>query len=230
MRGMGRRIIQTGGAILLGLNVAIPMYLNAQGLLPMWQWQYHALIGFLAFSVFVGRIIFSQQSHINKLESGRPQLTIGDKTEINVQLREEESMEVNSLYLRYQNTGSRPAYQFRMRVGYAPEGSPGEFKLFDENTSANPIYQSDPQQGVLHTFAYKYEVKDGKKTTGAPKGVLIHCALSYSDAPSGGKSYNEEWWYSYRFDEQRFSQLSIVRKAELEPHVKLAYSKMERAS
>ncbi len=47
---------------MLGSNVAIPMVLDAQGLFPNWPYQYYTLIGFLAFVIFVGWIIFSKQT------------------------------------------------------------------------------------------------------------------------------------------------------------------------
>jgi hypothetical protein len=64
---MGKRIsLQAVGAVLLGLNVAIPMVLNAQGLFPNWPYQYHLLVGFLVFAGYMCWIIRSKQMQIDK--------------------------------------------------------------------------------------------------------------------------------------------------------------------
>ena len=63
---MGRKaIVQIGGAIVSGLNAAIPMTLNVRGLFPDWPWQYHAIIGFLAFAFFMAWIIRDKQREID---------------------------------------------------------------------------------------------------------------------------------------------------------------------
>lgn len=223
---MGKKaIFQTVGAVMLGLNVAVPMVLDARGLFPHWNWQYHVLIGFIAFCVFIGWIIFSKQSQINKYESGRPQLTIGDKTSLTRDVREKEHKVIFGLHMYHQNSGLKPAYQLRIRVGYALEGKPEGFILFSENTSSNPVYPDGSQWGIQHTFEQQYEIKDGQNILKATRGVLIHCVLDYQDAPTKGKAYHEEWWYSYNFERQSLSALSIPRKKELEPYVKLAYQR-----
>ncbi|MFH1775782.1 MAG: hypothetical protein ABH839_03940 [Chloroflexota bacterium] len=53
---------------MLGLNVAIPTVLDAQGLFPNWPYQYHTLIGFSAFAFFMGWIVYDKQKHIDKIE------------------------------------------------------------------------------------------------------------------------------------------------------------------
>jgi hypothetical protein len=58
------------GGTLIGVNVAVPMYLDAQGLFPQWEWQYHALIGFLAFAAFMAWIIYDKQRQLYDLTSG----------------------------------------------------------------------------------------------------------------------------------------------------------------
>jgi len=50
-----------------GLNVAVPLILDAQSLFPHWNWQYHALIGFVIFLIFMSWIILDQKRAITKL-------------------------------------------------------------------------------------------------------------------------------------------------------------------
>ena len=64
---MGKRLsLQAVGAVLLGLNVAIPMVLNAQGLFPSWPYQYHFLLGFVAFAGYLWWIVRDKQMQINR--------------------------------------------------------------------------------------------------------------------------------------------------------------------
>lgn len=102
---MGKKaIFQTVGAILLGGNVAIPMALDAQDLFPDWPYQYYELIGFLAFVIFVGWIIFSKQSDINKFEHARPQITV------------EPTVHNDRAFLEVHNTGGEAYFTATARI------------------------------------------------------------------------------------------------------------------
>ncbi len=137
---MGKKaVFQAVGSIILGSNVAIPMYLDAGGLLPTWPWQYHALIGFVAFALFIGWIIYDKQSHINKLESGRPEITEGNQTGINMVIDEQGSEFKVDVGLYFKNRGAKAAYQFSLKVGSAPANAPNQFKFIEERTSSNRI-------------------------------------------------------------------------------------------
>lgn len=220
---MGRTtVVQLVGAILSGLNVAIPLVLNARSILPEWNWEYHALLGFIAFVGVMVWIINDKQRKINKFEQRRPELTLGGRTGAIARFIEQTSEMHIALQLYFKNQGSKAAYQFRLRVGFAPDGAPSQFKPLDERTSANRIDPGSMEYGYTYDLVTKYEEKNGKKVI-ARIGTLIHCALNYSDSPSGGKSYDDEWWFSYRTDRQGLGALSSKRKEELEPYVKLAY-------
>jgi len=39
---MGKTVIKVLGAVISGLNVAVPLILDAQTIFPHWNWQYHA--------------------------------------------------------------------------------------------------------------------------------------------------------------------------------------------
>lgn len=65
-----KNILQVVGAIVLVLNASVPMALDVRGVSPQWPWQYHALIGFVAFVIFIGWIIWDKQRRINELVSG----------------------------------------------------------------------------------------------------------------------------------------------------------------
>jgi len=226
---MGRKaIIQTGGAILLGCNVAIPMVLDAQGLFPNWPYQYHELIGFLVFAIFVGWIIYSKQSHINRLESGRPELTLGRTIGIVRREFDEKTSTIKiELSISFRNIGIKSAYQFHSRIGLAPDNAPNKFELLDEETSVNRI---DPNNDfeISHTLSgfVKYKEKDGKKVI-PQTYTIIHCLVNYSDSPSDGEFYKDEWWLSYRADKGNFDMVSQRQKDALEPYVRMAYKQVE---
>lgn len=206
-----------------GLNVAIPLMLNARGIWPEWPWQYHALIGFVGFVAVVVWIIYDKQRKIAKFEQRRPELTLGGRTGATARFIEQTSTMHIALQIYFKNKGLKAAYQFRLRVGFAPDGAPNQFKILDERTSANRLDpDSSNEYGYTYDLATKCEEKDGKKII-SRIGTLIHCALNYSDSPSGGKSYDDEWWFSYRTDRQGLGALSLKRKEELEPYVRLAY-------
>ena len=64
---MGRKtFIQVLAAILSGLNVAVPLLLDAQDVSEQWPWQYHALVGFVAYIMVTAWAIWDRQMQINK--------------------------------------------------------------------------------------------------------------------------------------------------------------------
>jgi len=223
-----RTAIQIVGAVIGAIVYVIGIMFNLQGLVamiagivitpPIFYW-----IGFTIFGGFMWWIIYSKQSYINKLESGRPQFTLDDKSGATVHIDTQKSKAIVSLRIYFKNIGSKPAHEFRMRVGVAPDGAPEQFKPFDERTSANRI---DPESNLGYGYTYEltqtYTEKDSKKIVAQP-GILIYCRLDYSDTPPSKESYNEEWWLSCRFDRAGLAALSLERKGELEPYVKLAY-------
>jgi|GEM_PF-4279089 len=223
--GMSKSKLQTTVVIASALATAGSLVADGVGIAPDFPWQWFALGGFIVFA-------FITWIKVYQLESKRPQITLGDKTNITQNIIDTEKKAVNVLQLYYKNSGELPAYRFSMRVGYAIEGNPSSFVLFSQNSSANPIFPSAPEQGIIHTFTFQYQEKDGKMiVTQVPKGVLVHCKAEYSNKPYNGKMFNDEWWYSYRLDKQMMSHLSIPRKNELEPYVRLAYkNKSEKVS
>jgi hypothetical protein len=52
------------------------MDFDAQSAFPQWQWQYHALIGFVVFVIYIGWIIWGKQSIINEGRRIRPEITV----------------------------------------------------------------------------------------------------------------------------------------------------------
>lgn len=221
---MGRKaVIQTGGAILLGCNVAIPMFLDAQGLFPNWPYQYYTVFGFIAFAVFMGWIIFGKQSHINKLESGRPKMTLGNRIKASTSIRESD-MDI-LLRLLFRNAGTKPAYQVIFKVGVAPAQEPQAFCGLPNETTANPIDpDTDLEYGRDITLRQKSE-RDNYGTfhiVGA-KEWLIYSAIKYSDSPSGGKWYEDEWWFYYKAQGRNLQDATLNQKQELEHYVRQAF-------
>jgi len=221
---MSRRAIgQTVGAILLGLNVALPTALDAQSIFPLWNWQQYALIGFAAFCAFIGWIIYSKQSQINKYESGRPELILGDYSGAGTKEIEGKSQVKVSISISFRNVGKKPAYQFCLRMGYSPYDKPGLFKHVGETTSANRIDSGGTlEYGEEYNFVEPYIEKNGRKVVGK-MGWMIYCLLSYRDLHSGGRLYTDEYWFSYRFEYPKLATLSIQKKEELEQYVRQVY-------
>lgn len=223
---MGKRAVtQTVGAVLLGFNVAVPIYLDAQGFFPNWPWQYHALIGFAAFVIFVGWVIWDKQQQINKLKSVRPVLTLGKTTGVSRKIDKQTSIVEVDLNLFFKNIGTKAAYQFHFRFGFAPENNLNKFELSGEKSSVNRIDpNNDFEVGqVLHSTV-KYQEKNGNKVF-SPIYTLIHCLIRYSDSPSNGNWYEDEYWFSYRADRQNLGMLSKEQKDALEPYVREAYKR-----
>jgi len=226
---MGKRaILQSVLAMILGLNVAAPMVLDVQGIAPQWPWQYHALVGFVVFVVMMIWVIFEKQGRINKLEAVRPQMTLGDKTGVrSIQFDEKESKVNVELYISYRNIGMKPAYNPRLRVGFAPHGIPKAFGLIPDRTNANRIDTSSVlEHGEMYDITQPYQEKDGKREI-QHEGMYIYCQLRYSDAADKGKVYCDEWWLSYRFAETMVGSMVDTEKHALEPYVKLACQQME---
>lgn len=164
------------------------------------------------------------QLTIDDLKQGRPQFTIGKQAGLEIKPNEATSELLLLLRLYYRNTGQKPAYNWHMRVGYAPDGHPKLFAFIPpEMSSANRIdNNTDIEYGSDFPSAVKYEVKDGKKQIQF-EGALVFCALEYTDSEIGGNEYREEMWYTYKFDIGRMGNLSIPRMKQLEPYVRLAY-------
>ena len=220
---MGRRaIIQTGGAILLGFNVAIPMFLDAQGLFPSWPYQYHELFGFLAFAVFVGWIIFSKQSHINKLESGRPIMTLGNRAKAETVNHEASSEMDIMLRVLFRNSGTKNAYRLKFRVGIAAAQDPSQCKALPDETSANLVAPDTKLEfGRDIIIRQKYaKTSDNRLTFVGPTEWLIYSAVIYGDAPSRGKQYTDEWWFYYRIEGKDLQDATVEQKEKLEPYIR----------
>jgi hypothetical protein len=72
-----RKIVwQIIGAIFGALNVAIPLALDAQGLYPNWPWQYHAMVGFIAFAAFVVWMLYDKIKENERLRDSKPSITV----------------------------------------------------------------------------------------------------------------------------------------------------------
>ena len=222
---MGKKaVFQAVGSIMLGSNVAIPMYLDAQGLFPNWPYQYHELFGFLAFALFVGWIIFSKQSHINKLESGRPNMTIGNRIKASTSIRESE-LDI-LLKILFRNAGTKPAYQAIFKLGIAPAQEPRAFWSLPNETTANPIDpDTDLEFGRDITLRQKTEQDSygNRKILGA-KEWLIYSAIKYSDSPSGGKWYEDEWWFHYKAQGKDLQDATLEQKQQLEQYVRRVFN------
>ncbi len=219
---MGKKaIIQAGGAILLGLDVAIPMYLDAQGGFPNWNWQYHALIGFIAFCIFIGWVIFSKQIYINKLESGRPIMTLGNRVKAETVINEANSeMDIKTRIL-FRNSGTKNAYQLVFRAGIASAQDVSSSMALRDETSANLVApNTDLEFGRDITLRQKYEISDNKRKFSGPTEWLIYSAVLYSDSPSKGKQYIDEWWFHYRFQGKDLQDATLEEKQKLEPYIR----------
>ena len=222
---MGRKaIFQTVGAIVLGFNVAIPMVLDAQGLFPDLPYQYYTLIGFLAFAIYMSFIIFSKQSHINKLESGRPVMTLGNRARAKTVNNEAAYIMDTTFRLLFRNAGAKNAYRLIFRAAFASAQDPTSFTALPDEASANLIApNTNLEFGRDVTVKQPYEWKDNKRTFPQPAEWLIYSAVIYSDKPIGGKQYKDEWWFFYRLLGKDLQDASLEQKGELEPHVKAAF-------
>ncbi len=69
---MVKLVIKVFGAVISGLNVAVPLILDAQSFFPEWNYQYHVLIGFLIFVGFMVWIVFGLYNKVTELQNTRP--------------------------------------------------------------------------------------------------------------------------------------------------------------
>jgi len=206
----------------LGFNVAIPMVLNAQGLFPDWPYQYYTLIGFLAFAICMSYIIFSKHSHISKLESGRPIMTLGNRAKAETVNHEASSEMDIILRVLFRNSGTKNAYQLIFRAAIASAQDPSKCKALRDETSANLVAPDTKLEfGRNITIRQKYEkTSDNKLKFSGPIEWLIYSAVLYSDLPSKGKHYIDEWWFYYRFEGKDLQDATVEQKQKLEPHIR----------
>lgn len=224
---MGRKtIFQLVGAIISGIYTAVSLAIASAGLWPNVSWQIHALIGLMVFVIAMCWIIYDKQSKINVYESRRPELTLGKTVGAHREINKHTSTIKIELILFFKNIGAKAAYQFRSRVGFAPDNAPKQFELLDEKTSVNRIDPNNEFEiGQTLSSTVKYKEKDGNKVV-SPIYTLIHCSVSYSDSSSNGKWFKDEWWFSYRADRPYLGMLSKEKKDELEPYVREAYKQL----
>ncbi len=204
------------------VNVAVPLFLDAQSLFPTWNWQYHALVSFLVFASIMVWMVIDRQLQLNK---EAPQMTVGNQSKASVVINKPQS-EVNIiLNLRFRNMGTRSAYQFRLKGMYSPYIDLRKHTKIEERSTANRIDPGgDLERGYDYTLTEKY-VEEGGHGILQNKGYVIYLKINYSDSPSGGKQYGEEWWFSPRFDRAGLSEMSLNQKQEYEPYVRKVFPK-----
>lgn len=224
---MRKTTIQVVGVALSALNVAIPLWLNAQQLLPLWQWQLHAIIGFLAFAGFMIWIVYDKQYFINRLQSGRPNIILSDRItseHINFKDRCEFNVILNILF---RNIGTKPAFQLSINIGFAPTNKPHDFRMSKEKTIANPIApNSNLKFNRMINIKQQYTLIGDDMQFSVYQDWLIYCAIKYSDSSTTGRWYEEKWFLYYMFPCNHLDHASIKQKEMLEPYIIDAYAKL----
>jgi hypothetical protein len=223
--GIFRAVVAIVSAAVTATGLTLDIF-QIGGFDPKW-W---TLIAFGVFCGFMIWIVVNFQGEIKKLNSGRPLLTVGDQTQITKLVDDDQARKRHAVFnIAYKNIGQKPAYQLCLRIGFAQYAAVSEFKLLSDRTSVN---RQDPNVGEIgesYTFTVGYQEGDSKPTELSKVArILIYCGLSYSDAPVGGHSYCDEWWFSYGFGDTQFGSMNAIKKDELEPYVRLALTNLKK--
>lgn len=220
---MWKARLKTVGAVLSGVYIGTSLILGARDVLPNWPKELHYLIGFIVFGGIMWWIIADKDRELDSLRGGRPQLTLGKSVGVKREF-DEQRLEIKiELRFSFKNVGAKAAYRFRIRCGFAPESDVSKFKLLEERTNVNRIdVGSDFETEASIGGFIRYNVRDGVKII--PTGrSLVYFMVSYSDCPDNGKSYRDEWWFSYGADREGLGMVSEEQRNLLEPYVRKAY-------
>lgn len=91
--------------MLTGFNVAGPLILDAQSVIPAWPWQYHALIGFVCFIIVMGWIIYDKQRKINDFEDSYEFALSFEGLRVNQRANDFQNLQIGLLF---RNTIDKP--------------------------------------------------------------------------------------------------------------------------
>ena len=205
------------------IYIGASLILDARDVLPDWPKELYYLIGFIVFGGIMWWIIADKDRELDNLRGGRPKLTLGKSVGVKKEFDEQRSEIKIELRFSFKNVGEKAAYRFRFRSGFAPENDVSKFKLLEEKTSVNPIdVGSDFETEAFISGFIRYDVRDGVKIIPTRRS-LVYFMVSYGDCPNNGKSYMDEWWFSYRADRESLGMVSEEQKNSLEPYIRKAY-------
>jgi hypothetical protein len=221
-----RTILKVVGAVLTAMWTTVSLVLEAKGIAPGMHWQYLALGGFWVFAGVMAWVAWDVNKHAHQLEqelaSRRPIITLGDKTTAETRVREADDEVDILLSPTFHNIGEKPAYQTRIRIGYAPAESPELFLTKPELNNPNRLdsgLQIVPPLKLTQKFNKQPDGKLGVQS----RVVLLYCDIQYSDAPVGGTYYKDEWWFAYPLGAPSLGMPHLEQKNALEPFVRKAY-------
>ena len=144
-----------------------------------------------------GKLVSLQNELEEERNQHRPRLTLVSPINATIRWDETNKKVMAHINLPIVNQGDKPAYQFRIRCCYASIETPSDIHIATEQTIPNPIFSGQPLSFSFVTVPKEYR-SFGKGMPNIIGGsLLVYCSLQYSDAPTGGKLSENEWWLTY---------------------------------
>jgi hypothetical protein len=165
---------------------------------PIIKWinKYRYLI--LSLLILLSLILSAYTIQVNTVNPlDRPILSLSPDTS-NWVLSSDDKQAILAINLN--NTGKLPAYQFNVKLYFAPASSPQHYTV-DETGGVNPIFPN---------------------VSSAPIGLniikgdddlwLLRIRFSYSNAEVKGTIYEDNWWYVYSFSKHTLTDMTESQK------------------
>lgn len=185
--------------------------------------QYRVLI--LGVLIFISLVLsaYTLQSNKNIAMEHRPILNIGKSTEISTSEDEIKEIATFNITFHIENAGDRAAYQFFSRICFAPESRLQNILSYDDLIETNPI-QPHEEDLVPVGIDQSFRKSDGTLVVGS-ETWFIYYLLKYSDAPTGGNWYSDEYWFALSLNDKTVRSLTLEEKQIFQPLVNLHYEK-----
>lgn len=222
--------IRTVAAVVTVLATACFLAVDVQGVAPSVSWQYPAIAGFAVFVLLTAWGAWDRNQIIHALEQQlaerRPEITIGKSLGASTNVDDNAKVVNLVARLRFHNVGNRPAYQFRMRTGYARVERPNEFVVKPNLENPNRL-DAGGEVGPDLELSMPFVDKEGGGRAVPTKEILIYVGVRYSDKPTGGSYWEEDFWFVYVLGKPLLAMQHLAQKEALEPYVRAAYAERD---
>ena len=168
----------------------------------------------------------NQEEVKNLQELHRPYLILD--TEVRVNENTEEQIVNIDIDFLIENNGDRPAYNTRLRTCYAPSRTPQDIRGFPDALDTNPLHPGISPLTVPISFSMPFEITEGGGREVYSTTTLIYVHLQYQDALTGGRQFEDTYWFAYFLDKGALVSAIPEQKSAFEPFVVNYYANKDK--
>jgi len=186
----------------------------------VWVKHHRQLI--LVFLILASIVVSAYTIQNNIDRPNRPLLTLAKSTTVSILVDEEQQTTSGNIDFNITNIGGSAAYQTLTRICYAPASKPQNIYQYPDLTGTNPIQPQDMvivPTGITQAFTKSNSTMMVESDT-----WYVYYQIKYSDSPTNGKWYSDEYWFALEFNTGRVRDLTITEKQIFQPLIDAFYS------